>query len=491
MIAVIFSVTLLFPAMWAYIYGEDALPFLAPIAPLFLIGSFLYLTFGNTRNFKAVNGIVLIALAWVLMFAICSLPYLYYGVDPLNAVFEAVSGLTTTGMTVLGDIETYPMSLLIWRSLTQWIGGITVVLIFLYFLPVLGIGRGLFANELSGSGSSSFTQKASKAAGSFIVIYASLSILNFILLRIFGVPTVEAMCLMFTTISTGGLMIFNSNMSVYSDPVQWTTVAFMILGVTNFYLHYRAIYLRERGTYRSNSEFRVMMLWFTIISLIIAVFIIHESNPDFTGLTIEGTYEVLKNTIFTTVSLGSTAGFYIEDFTLWPSQCTILLMIVAVIGASAGSTSGGVKISRLTIIYSYLRNGFRTIINSNAVYSVKLDGSSVDEGIVRSALLVFVMYVATFLIGAMLFMIYGFDMVDSIGLAISSISNGGMGFGHFGPTGDFASIAAPVKSLLIVLMWMGRLEVVTAVLLFTPGFWKEYWHNGRRGTRGRVEKGRY
>ncbi len=479
LISVIFSIALLIPAAYAISFGENFLPFVLPIGPLFVIGSILYLMFSYTKGYKSVNGISLVAVAWVFMFAICTIPYLFSGINLLDSVFEGVSGLTTTGMTVLGDIEGYPMSLLIWRSLTQWIGGITVVLIFLYFMPLLGVGRGLFENELTGSGSSQFIQKSSNAAKSFIIIYAVLSFLNFFLLVLFGVPFLESLCLMFTTISTGGLMIFNSNMSAYSDPVQWVTIFFMILGATNFYLHYRAFYKREKRVYRRNSEFKTMLAWFLAISLVITVLLIITQTDDMRTLTGDQLYETFKNSLFTTVSLGTTAGFFIEDFTLWPSQCIILLMFVAIIGASSSSTSGGVKFSRLKIIYAYLKNSFRYVTNANAVYTVKMDGSSVDESVVRSAILVFMMYAATLLIGSVIFMIFGFDMVDSIGLSISSISNGGMGFGHFGPTGDFASMSAPIKMILIFLMWMGRLEVVTALLLFTPGFWKELWFNSR------------
>ncbi len=482
-ISVVFSLCLLFPAICAVFYGEDPVPFLLPVPPLFLAGSFMYMTFSNTKNFRPINGILLVAFAWVFMFFVCTLPYLVYGLDPMDAVFEAVSGLTTTGMTVLGDLETYPISILIWRSMSQWIGGIIVVLFFLYFMPMMGIGRGLFSNELAGSGSSNFIQKASKAASSFIFIYAALSILNFLILLILGVSLLESMCLMFTTISTGGLMIFNSNMSTYSDAVQWVTIIFMILGATNFYLHYKSIYRKEKRIYRNNSEFKMMIGWFLLISVVITFLIIYDGLSKDVEPTLSSFYQTFKNSLFTTVSLGTTSGFFIEDYTLWPSQCTILLMIVAIIGASSSSTSGGVKFSRIRIIYGYMMNTFRSMTNPNAVYAVKMDGTSIDDSAIRSAILVLMMYVCTLIVGAVVFMVFGHDMVDSIGLTISSISNGGMGFGNFGPTGDFTTFGNTELGVITFLMWMGRLEIVTAVLLFTPGFWKEFKHDNRAAGR--------
>ena len=485
LVEIIFSLTLLIPAAFALYYGEDPLPFLIPVPFLLAFGLVQYSVSVQSRGFRTVNGLLLVALVWLIIFAICTLPYMIYGLDPMDAVFESVSGVTTTGMSVLGDLTQYPMSLLIWRSMTQWIGGITVVLIFLYFLPMVGYGRGLFANELAGYGSSEFTQRTSKAAKSFILVYLFLSLINFLLLVLAGVQLIEALCLTFTTISTGGLTIINSNMIGYSDIVQWITVLFMFLGGTNFYLHFRAIYLRERHVYRRNSEFRMMVVWFIAISTVIFLFKISAQVKAGNGLDVGNLYDSFKNVLFTTVSLGTTTGYYTEDFTTWPSQCMLILMTVALIGTSSSSTSGGIKFSRLRIIFEFVKNGFRGIMHANAVYSVKMDGKSVDDSVVRSALVVFVMYMATLMIGAVIVMFYGYDMVDSFGLSISVISNGGMGFGNFGPTGNFTDLESSLKAILTILMWIGRLEIVTALILFTPGFWKDVWLNSRARRNGK------
>ncbi|MDO5852469.1 MAG: TrkH family potassium uptake protein [Thermoplasmata archaeon] len=479
LVEMMFALLLLVPAAFTLYYGEDPLPFLAPIPPLMVLGFLQYMTCIESKNFRTVNGIILVALVWMLMFAICTVPYILSGIAPVDAVFEAVSGVTTTGISALGEIDSLDTSLMIWRSMTQWIGGITVVIIFLYFLPMVGFGRSLFQNELAGSGTSSFTQRTSKAAKSFIFIYMLLSLANFAILLVLGVNFVEALCLMFTTISTGGLLIINSSMAVYSDAVQWVTMLFMFLGGTNFYLHYRMIYLRERRVYRTNSEFRVMIAWFLAISVILFLFMVQTMMADGTDLTLENCYVTFKNVLFTTVSLGTTTGFYVDDFTLWPSQCMILLMLVAVIGASTSSTSGGIKFSRLRIIYEYIKNGFRGIVHTNAVYAVKMDGKTVDDSLIQSTLVVFMMYMMTLTIAAVVFMIYGYDIVDSFGLSISAVSNGGMGFGNFGPTGNYHDLSTDLKAILIALMWIGRLEVVTAVVMFTPGFWKDVWLNSR------------
>ncbi len=488
MLEMVFALLLLIPAALALYLGEDPSKFLYPVVPLGALGLLQYLTFGESRNFRTVNGILLIGLVWLLMFVMSAIPYLLTGMGLIDAIFESVSGITTTGLSVMTDVESQDMSLLIWRAMTMWVGGIMVVLVFMYMLPMFGIGRSVFYNELAGSGSSDYSMRMRNAAKSFILSYGILSLINFALLILLGMDPLEALCLMCATISTGGLMCTNDSMMSYSDAVQLITILFMFLGGTNFYLHYRAIYKRDRGVYRRNSEFRTMVLWFLGISLLIYL-LVATDGMTLQQMSLSEHLETFKDALFTTVSLGTTTGLYVDDFTLYPSQCTALLMIVALIGASSGSTSGGIKFSRLRIIYEFLRNGFGKIVHPNAVYDVKMDGSSVGSDTVTSALTVFLMFSITLVVGALVFMIYGMDMVDSFGLAISGVANGGMGFGNFGPTGNYDSLEDPLKIVLIVLMWVGRLEIVTALVLFTPGFWKELLIHRRPRAAGRRFRG--
>lgn len=488
MIMLVFGLVMFSPFICALYYGEDLLPFLIPSPVLLVLGTLLYLASGKSNYFRTVNGIVMLALAWVEMFLFCSIPFYLSGMSALDSIYEAVSGFTTTGMSVMGDLEQYASSLLMWRSMTQWIGGITIVVIFLYFLPSIGFGRGIFRNELSGSGSSSYTGRVTDAARSFILMYSALSFINFLLLILAGLEPFQSLCLALTTISTGGLMVVNSNMMGYSDAVQWITVVFMFLGGANFYLHYRAVVLREKHVYRKNSEFNAMILWFCAIAVTIILFT--KGSEILTGSVDGSVYDSVKNTVFTVVSLGTTSGFYVEDFTLWPSQCTLLLMLVAIIGASSGSTSGGLKFSRLLIIYQYIKNGIRKILNPNAVYAVKIDRQSLDDDTVQSALVVSITYLLTTGIGAVALMILGFDMVDGFGLSIAAVSNGGTGFGGYGPFGDLSYLSSTVQVVLMILMWIGRMEIITALILFTPGFWKELWLNSHafRSAKKRLAK---
>lgn len=478
MIEFVFAMLLVVPTIIALCMGEDYTLFVYPIIPLALLGMFQYFFFYESKNFTSVNGLLLVGLVWLSMFLMSCIPYLISGMTLVDSLFEGISGITTTGLSVMVDVESQPMSLLIWRSMTMWVGGIMVVIAFMYMLPMFGIGRSVFYNELSGSGSSNYSVRMKNAAKSFIFSYGVLSLINIVLLIVLGMDVLEAFCLMCTTISTGGLMFTNDGMASYSDAIQMVTILFMFLGGTNFYLHYRALYKREKKVYRSNSEFRTIVGWFLAISVIIYLLVVFDSTTAH-AMSIEEHLETFKNALFTTVSLGTSTGLYVEDFTLYPSQCTALLMMVAIIGASSGSTSGGIKFGRIRIIYEFIKNGFGKILHPNAVYEVKVDGTSVDDDTVFSSLTVFLLFVITMMVGSLIFMIAGMDMVDSFGLAISSVANGGMGFGNFGPTGNFASLEDPLKIVLIILMWLGRLEIVTALVLFTPGFWKELYNERR------------
>lgn len=472
MIELMFGLLLLVPAVVATYYGEDARIFLLPVVPLVALGAAQYYLFGESRHFRTVNGLLLVGLVWAVMFLISMIPYILTGMGFVDAFFESVSGVTTTGMSVMTNVASHDTSLLVWRAMTMWVGGIMIVLAFMYMLPTYGVGRNLFDNELSGSGSSDYSVRMQNAAKSFIMTYVILSLINFVLLVACGLHPLQGFCLMCTTISTGGLMTTDDSLVSMSKAVQIVTILFMFLGGTNFYLHYRAICKRERKVYRGNSEFRTIVFWFLAISLIVYA-LISLNDQHYQSMSLQDHAETFKNALFTTVSLGTTTGLYVEDFTTYPYQCQVLLLIVALIGASSGSTSGGIKFGRIRIIYEFMKNGFGKMVHPNAVYAVKIDGKSLDDSAITSAITVFMMFVITMTVSSVLFMIIGYDMVDSFGLSISSVSNGGMGFGNFGPTGKYSDLSEWTKIILIVLMWIGRLEIITALVLFTPEFWKE------------------
>lgn len=487
-VEVLFAIILMFPLLVAVYYGEDTSPFITIIPALLIVGSLQYLLFKESKYFRAVNGLLMVGLSWVLVFALGMYPYVVAGMSPVDALFESVSGLTTTGATIMEDIESWPKSILIWRSMSQWVGGIAVIIIFMYVLPMFGMGRSIFANELAGSGSSDYSLRMKNAAKSFIFVYGILTLINYVLLLLCGVGLMDATCLAFTTISTGGLMCRNDSLAGFSDIVQVITIIFMFLGGVNFYLHYAAIYRRNRKVYRSNSEFKSLSAWFIGVSVIISLMILIRIGDAIHAYGMADYLQIFKDSLFTVVSIGTSTGFAVIDYMVYPDQCIILLMVVAFIGASAGSTSGGVKFGRLRIIYEFVKNSISKTLHPNAVTSVNIDGHAVDNSTVLSAVSVFLMFFVTLVVGAVFITMFGYDILDAFGLSICSIANGGLAFGNYGPSATLADLNPFVKLIMIALMWIGRLEVMIALVYFTPAFWREMWLNYRAKKREKAFK---
>lgn len=480
----LFGGALLLPGTIAVGLDESPEAFMFMVPILILIGFLLIIVHKQNESFKPIQGLLLVLIVWMAVFFMGLIPFVIHGLSPVDALFETVSGFTTTGSTILNDIESLPMSLLVWRSMTQWMGGILVIIIFLYILPMVSTGRTVFSNELAGSGSSEYTLRMGRAARSFVLVYAFLSTLNYILVISCGVDHLEALCMTFSTISTGGFMCTQDSLASYPTSVIAITVLFMFLGGTNFYLHYSAIVKRSLRPYGSNSEFRTNVIWFLAISFIIFLMLLVSNNiMDLEHMISEA--ELLLHISFTVVSIGTSTGFSTIDYGTFPSQCIILLMIVGFIGASAGSTAGGVKIGRLYIIFKYIRTRMSETISPSIVTRVKVDRDTLNHDVVLSALSILVMFSATLLVGSILIMMAGYDFVDSFGLTISSIGNVGLAFGNFGPSGDMSILPDPVKILMVILMWVGRLEVLTALVFLTPAFWREVLANHRATRRER------
>ncbi len=473
----ILGIMFLLPSLFALLVNEDMSPFLYPAIPLITTGLFIYLVFAPSKNLRTVNGLMMVAMTWLIMFFVGAIPYIIVGMSPVNALFESVNGFTTTGSTTIESVYYWPLSLMFWRAMSQWIGGIAIVIIFIYMLPLFGMGRLFFNNELEGSGSSHYSMKLQNAAKSFILVYVLLSIINFVILFIVGADMIDAICLSLTTISTGGVIISNTSLIETATPVQVVTLIFMFIGGTNFYLHFKAIYGRNLKAYLSSKEITHMALYFLLMSIIllgIKIGGLSHLNMDFDNLLQE--YWAI---LFTVVSMGTTTGTTIYDFSNSSELMMFLLIILMMVGASAGSTSGGIKFTRVRIVMRFFNNAFMTIIHPNAVYSVKVDEEHVDDTRVMSAITITLLYMVTVLVSMIILMTSGMNWVDAIGLAVGSISNTGVGFGHFGPLGDYDILSNEIKIFLMFLMWIGRLEITLALVFFTPGFWKELRYSYR------------
>ena len=472
------SLALLVPAGMAMFMGEDPMIYLIPVPPLMALGILMYVLFRPSPNFRSVNGLLMVGMAWILVFLIGAIPFALMGFNLLDSIFESVSGFTTTGATVIDRYEEIPYSMYIWRSLSQWIGGLMVILIFMYMLPSFGIGRNLFVNELSGSGSTKYSVKMTNAARSFIAVYMVLTALNLVCLLVIGTDPKESICLALTTISTGGMIYGSHSLMDAGFALRAVTLVFMLLGGLNFYIHFTAIFKRTLRAYSNNTELRLLLMWFLISSVIIYGLMV-LSVPDVLGFDLSRHLELLFDSFFTTVSMGTTTGLYVVDFVQFPSACIFILFVVTFFGASGGSTSGGVKFSRLIILAQFIKNNVSRLLNPNGVYSVKVDGQALEDSAVMNALCILVLYLLTMFAGSAAFMLFGYGFIEAVGLSLSSITNVGLGFGDFGPNTSVAFIPPAAKTMMIVLMWFGRMEILMALTYFTPAFWREIWSSHR------------
>ncbi len=478
LIEMILALCLMVPTVVALATGEDPRPFFAEAIPLAVAGSLQLVLFRSSDSFRPVNGLLMIGASWVLLFVVGSLPYMILGLSPLDSVFESISGFTTTGATILASPTDWPVALMVWRSFTQWMGGIAVILIFMYVLPMVGIGRSLLTNELSGSGSSDYTLKMEKAALSFIMVYAIFTLTNYVIIVALGVNLVDALCLTFATISTGGFLNNTTSLGDYAVTVQIVTAAFTFLGGVNFYLHYNALIRWQRGVYRSNSEFRFNVIWFAIcIGIIFAMLLF---NSDISGWGASEYLQTFWSSTFSVISMGTSAGMTIGDMGLFPAQCLTILLMVGFIGASSGSTSGGIKISRLNVIYQFMRVTVSKTLHPNAVKDVRVDGQILNHSAVLSAFSILMLFIITLIAGAVAIMMCGYNIEDAVSIAIAMLGTIGTTFQNFGPNGSFSDLTDIAKVVCMVLMWLGRLEILTAIVFLSPSFWKELVMNHRR-----------
>ncbi|MCL1811738.1 MAG: TrkH family potassium uptake protein [Methanomassiliicoccaceae archaeon] len=476
-IEMILGISLLAPAVIALFYGEDPWIFVYPVPFLLILGTLQYVLFKNVEIVKPASGLMMMFAAWWVAFFVSSIPFFLHGASFVDSLFEGVSGFTTTGMSAIED-SSLPYSMLFWRSITQWAGGIAVVMIFLFLIPMMGIGGKAFVNnELTGSETYKFSMRIKSAARNFVSIYVLLSVAEAVLLMICGVGSFESITTMLSTISTGGFVAGGDGVAGYSFAAQVVVLAFMFLGGTNFYLHYRALNKREFSAYRKSQEFIWTVIWFLLATVAITAILLISAD-DLFAVDIGNT---IWHTLFTVVSMGTTTGYVITDTIVWPLAAVMIMWMVMLFGSMSGSTSGGVKIYRFLILRSYVKNGIYKMFHPYSVRDVRVDSRSVSSDAVVSAVVVITMFLVALIISTIFLLVSetGMSISESIGLSISAISNVGIDMGGTAIHG----LSSASKVFLSFMMWVGRLEVVIALLLFTKTFWRDLISDTNTGVR--------
>lgn len=418
-------------------------------------------------NIKKREGYLIVALGWLSMVLFGTLPYLLSGLipNPIDAFFETVSGMTTTGATVLTDIEAAPKSLLYWRSLTQWIGGMGIIVLTVAIFPLLGIGGiELFVAEAPGPTSDKLHPRIRETAKRLWLIYVGLTGLLFVLLMLVGLDFYEAINHAFTTMATGGFSTKNASMAYYDLPrVQYLIILFMFTAGTNYTVIYYGLKGKLKQVWRSD-EFRAYVILVVLFTVIVTLGV--KNN---TTLVWE---KAFRDSLFQIVSLITTTGYVSADYTSWGDSLTMLFFVLMFLGACAGSTSGGIKLVRHLVFFKNSFLEFKRILHPRAVIPLKLNRQVVTGRILTHIIIFLLLYLILFVIGSIVVAALGLDFMTAIGAVATSLGNVGPGIGGVGPVDNFAWLSSEIKLVLTMLMLLGRLELFTILVLFTPYFWR-------------------
>lgn len=473
---------MLLSSIISFIY-KDGVGFeiiLAGIVTLVLGGAIMLATKVNKKELSKRDGYVIVTFGWIFMSLVGTLPYIFTGAIPsfTNAFFETMSGYTTTGASILQDIESIPKGVLFWRSITHWIGGMGIIVLAIAILPLLGIGgMELFAAEAPGPGGDKLHPRIADTAKRLWLIYVGYTVAETILLKVAGMDLFDAINHSLSTLSTGGFSTKNASVAYWNDQpiIQYIIMFFMFLAGTNFVLSYFAFKTKFSKVFR-DEEFRFysgIIILFTIISSLIIYFGADITNSSISHPLVWGEFEsTVRHSLFQVLAIVTTTGFVSADYTLWTPFLTMVFFGLMFLGGSAGSTSGGVKIVRHMLL---IKNGileFKRTLHPHAVLPVRYNTKAVQQPIVFNILAFFILYMLSFIIGVLVFSLLGLDFKTALGGAASSLGNVGPALGSLGPVDNYGALPDLAKWWSSFLMLIGRLELFTVLILFTPFFWR-------------------
>ena len=421
----------------------------------------------RTKDLKRRDGYLIVTTSWIFMCIFGTLPYIFTNQIPdiSNAFFETVSGYTTTGATILDDIEAIDYSVLYWRSLTQWIGGMGIIVLAVAILPFLGIGgMQLFVAEAPVFSLDKLQPRIKETAQRLWLIYISFTVLLFIIFLVEGMNFFDAINHAMTTFATGGFSTKNASIGHFESPlIQYTVILFMLISATNFTLTYFALKLDFSKLYK-NEEFKIYISFVLILTFIVftTLMLIDNNYPEAT----------FRDSLFNIVSIVTTTGFTTADFTGWTEFITILFFILMFIGASAGSTSGGIKLVRHVVLLKNSYIELKKQLHQSGVFTLKFNNRKVPNDVVSNILAFMMLYVVIFSIGSIIMSFIGVDFMTAIGSVAATLGNVGPGIGEVGPSYTFSSIPVSGKWFLSLLMFIGRMELFTFLIIITPIFWR-------------------
>jgi trk system potassium uptake protein TrkH len=473
----IMGLTMLFPAFVSWLYNEsDMISCLQSAGLTILISLPIWFITRKSRKLRNRDGFIIVTFSWIITALAGSLPFYMTGTIPnfTDAFFESMSGVTTTGASIIGNQQTLPHLLngieslshgiLFWRSFLQWIGGMGIILFTIAILPLLGVGGvQLFKAEVPGPVADKIRPRVRETAKLLWIVYLGITVLETLLLGIAGMGWFDAICHAFTTMPTGGFSTKNASIEAYnSGAIEYIIIIFMIIAGTNFSLHFRAL-SGNLNSHITDKEFKV---YFSLILYVTAII--------FLRLALHGelSEENFRASLFQTVSLVTTTGFSSADYELWPYFAQCVLLCLMFIGAMGGSTGGGMKIIRVFVLFKYMALATQRMLHTKAIIPIRIGNRFISEDVISNTLGFFLFYVSIFIFTTVALTLMNVNLESAIGAAASAIGNIGPGLADFGPTDNYALLPDFGKWLLTFCMLLGRLEIFTIIVIFSRVFWK-------------------
>ena len=447
-------------------YGEPVSPFLWPVLIAFVPGSLILLLLPSSihHELSSREGYLSVTMAWLAIVVFGTMPYLFSGTisDFFPALFESTSGFTTTGATTFSEVESLPKSILFWRSLTHWIGGIGIIVLVIIVLPALKVGGyNLFSLEFSLK--QKLLPKTKSVARVILFIYTSLTIIETLLLIAGGMPAFDSMCHSFGTVATGGFSTRNTSVAGFSPYIQYVIAVFMFISATSYGVIYYFVN-HDFKKIKLNDEFG-FYIFFTIAAVVSVTLILYfNTSRDFSTS--------FRYSFFTVISQITTTGFAVDDYMTWPAIGWFIMFLLLFTGGCTGSTTGGIKMARLLIAFKNIKSVFIRLHHPNAVIPMRLNGKPISDSINTTMILFIFIFLIVFIIGAIVIVLSGIPVNEAVAASITAMSNVGPGLGASGNMGNFSGFNETALTTMTVLMIIGRLELFTVLALFRKSFWE-------------------
>ena len=460
---------LLLPALVSLHYREsDWIWFLVSAGIGAAVGGGTLVVLRDAPDLRVREGFAVVAFGWLCVGLLGAVPFWLSGQIPsfTDAAFESISGFTTTGASILTDIESRSHGTLFWRAFSQWLGGMGIVLLAVAILPLLGIGgMQLYRAEVPGPMAERLTPRIRETAKRLWAVYFLLTVLEIASLMIAGMGPFDAICHSFATMATGGFSNHSSSIGGYATPaVEWIIILFMFLAGTNFSLHYLSMTGRWR-VYHRDEEFRFYLSIMLVCVMVIAgVLVSVNFYPTW--------HDTMRHTVFQVTSILTTTGFGTSDYLLWPPVAHALLLVLMTVGGCAGSTGGGIKVMRVFILLRHAKLELKKILHPRGVFTLWFNNRALSPALQTNVLGFFLLYMVVYIAGVLILTFGGRDIVTSVGATAATLGNIGPGLGLVGPAGNYAFLVDWEKWLLVLFMLIGRLEIFTVLVLFLPEAWR-------------------